>query len=184
MDKKEHKSGGAWSSIKSRLQTLDKSGLIDLLHAVYESDSEIQQALAAKFVRSDQGINRIRRRIINLVYPNPLGSLPIRAGEALKVIKKFYKVSDDASATSAMLLDGIEAGTAQAYDLGIEDETYFNALGQMMRMLVMFPPELSRQDRRTIRDRILRIYKTGKDVGWGHAEELGETLKAVRRMCH
>jgi len=179
----DQKSRGTWSSIKACLESLDKGRLIDLIHTLYESDAEIQQALTARFLPSDQGIDRIRRRIMNLVYPNPLGSLPPRAGNALKVIKKFYTVSDDPSTTSAMLLDGIEAGTAQADDLGIEDEAYFNALGQMLRMLVKLQAELPRQDRRTIRDRLLKINQRGKNVGWGHAEQLADAVKAIREMC-
>jgi hypothetical protein len=136
MDEKLQKSAGTWNSIKVYLHSLDKSGLIDLIHRIYESDADVQQALAAKIIRSDQAIDRIRRRIVNLVYPDPLGILPIRAGDALKTIRKFYMVSGDPSATAALLLDGIEAGTDQAADLGIEDETYFNALRQMVRMLV------------------------------------------------
>ena len=183
MDEKLHNSAGTWSSIKVYLHSLDKSGLIDLIHRIYESDADIQQALAAKFIPSDPRINRIRKRIGNLVYPDPLGTLPIRAGDVLKTIKKFYMVSEDPCATSALLLDGIEAGTAQATDLGIEDETYFNTLGEMVRMLVTLQAELPRRDQRTIRDGLVRIYKTGKDVGWGHGEQLAEAVKALRRMC-
>jgi hypothetical protein len=183
MDEKLHNSAGTWSSIKAYLHSLDKSGLIDLIHGIYESDADIQHALAAKFIPSDSRINRIRRRIGNLVYPDPLGTLPIRAGDALKTIRKFYRVSEDPSATSDLLLDGIEAGTTQAADLGIEDGSYFNALGQMVRMLVTLQAELPRRDRRTIRTRLVRIYKTGKDVGWGHGEQLAEAVTALRRMC-
>lgn len=183
MDTLADKSGGIWSSIKACLQGLDKNGLIEVIHSVYESDAEIQQALTTRFVPSDRSINRIRRRIMNLVYPNPLGTLPIRAGDALRTIRKFYKASDDPSATVAMLLDAIEAGTAQAEDLGIEDESYFNALAQMMRMLVTLQSKLSRPDRRIIRDRLVRIYDRGKHVPWGHADVLAQTLGTVRQMC-
>ncbi len=183
MDEKLPKSAGTWNSIKVYLHSLDKSGLIELIHRIYESDADLQQALAAKLISSDPGINRIRKRIMNLVYPDPLGTLPIRAGDALKTIRKFYMVSEDPSATSALLLDGIEAGTDQAADLGIEDETYFNALGQMVQMLMELQAELPSRDRRTSRTRLVRIYKTGKDVGWGHGEQLAEAVKALRQMC-
>jgi len=119
---------------------------------------------------------------MNLVYPNPLGSLPIRAGDALKIIKKFYKISDDPSATAAMLLDGIEAGTGQADDLGIEGDTYFIVLGQMMRMLVALQEKLPRKDRRDIRDRLVRIYDLNKNIAWGHGDQLREVVRAVRRL--
>lgn len=183
MNEKLHKSAGTWNSIKVYLHSLDKSGLIDLIHRIYESDADVQQALAAKIIRSDQAIDRIRKRIMNFVYPDPFGALPIRAGDALKTIRKFYVVSGDPCAASALLLDGIEAGTDQAADQGIEDEAYFNTLGQMVQMLVTLQAELPRRDRRTSRDRLVRIYKTGKDVGWGHGEQLAEAVTALRRMC-
>ena len=172
-----------WGSMKSILHSLDKSELIDLIHAVYQSDLEIQQALTARFFPSLKGINRIRMRIMNLIYPNPMGTLPIRAGDALRTIRKFYRVSENPTATCAMLLDAIEAGTAQAYDLGVEDETYFNALGQMLRMLVRIQGEFPREGRRVTRNRLVRISKSGSGIGWGLDEELREALRTLREMC-
>lgn len=172
-----------WSSIKECLQSLDKSGLIEVIHTICQSDTETQQALAASFFPSEKGINQIRTRIINLIYPNPLGTLPIRAGDALRTIRKFFKISGDPSATSTMLLDGIEAGTAQANDLGLEDEAYFNALEQMLKMLVTLQAELPRQSRRVIRNRLTSIYENGKGVGLGYGDRLLEAVKTVRGKC-
>lgn len=173
----------SWGSIKGCLQSLDKSGLIDVIHTICQSDAEIQQALAASFFPSEKGISRIRTRIVNLIYPNPLGTLPIRAGDALRTIRKFFKISGDPSATCAILLDGIEAGTAQANDLGLEDEAYFNALEQMLQMLVTLQAELPRQSRRAIRNRLTRVCENGKEIGFGYGERLLEAVRTVRGKC-
>jgi hypothetical protein len=174
---------GTWTGIKACLQTMDKNGLVDLIHRLYESDPEIQQGLSMKFDPTDKCVNRARRRVMNLVYPNPMGSLPIRAGDALKVIKKFYKISEDQFSTCAMLLDGIEAGTVQAEDIGIEDDSYFNALGQMMRMLISLQSELPQKVRRQMLTRVVRIHEHGKNVAYGHGYGLTETLREMRRLC-
>ena len=174
---------GIWAGIKTRLKTMERNNLVDLIHTMYESDPEIQQGLAMRFVPSEKCVTRARKRIADLVYPDPLGGDPIQADEAVKSIKMFYRVSEDPVSTCTMLLDGIGAGTAQAEDIGIEDDSYFAALDQMMRMLVSLQNELSRQARRQILSRMVRIHKHGKDVAFGHGDGLTETLEELRRLC-
>ena len=120
---------------------------------------------------------------MNLIYPDPLGTDPVQAIEALKTIKTFYRASDDATATVALLLDAIEAGSGQANDMGIEDESYFDVLSEMMQILVKAQSELPRPDRRRVRARLVRIYSQGKHVGWGHSDDLLGTLREVRKSC-
>jgi hypothetical protein len=162
---------------------MDGNDLVDLIHTIYESDPEVQQGLTMRFVPSERCITRARKRIVDLVYPDPLGIRPIQADKAVKAIKKFYRVSEDPVSTCAMLLDGIEAGTAQAEDIGIEDDSYFSALDRMMGMLVSLQNELSRQARRQNLSRMVRIHKHGRDVAFGHGYGLTETLEEMRRLC-
>lgn len=82
-----------------------------------------------------------------------------------------------------MLLDGIEAGTAQARDLGVEDDAYFNGLSAMMKILVSLIHELPRRTGRVIAKRFDRIYENEKGGGWIHSEVLLKILKEVRRSC-
>ena len=93
---------GTWASIKARLQSVERIGLVDLIHVLYESDPEIQQGLVMRFAPSEKCITPARKRIVDLVYPDPLGSLPIQADEAVEVIKKFHKISRDPISTCAM----------------------------------------------------------------------------------
>jgi hypothetical protein len=173
-----------WNTIRGYLMEFTRDELIDtVIHDCYESDPEIQQALGAKFVPSREAANRLRRRVMNLVYPNPLQDLPIQPGEALRLIRKYLRISDDRHTTIAMLLDGIEAGTAQAVDLGIDTDPYFNAIEQMLKMVTTLSPEFARKDRRTIRDRLIRIAREGKGVGGGLEEMLTETVASLRQMC-
>jgi hypothetical protein len=172
-----------WAPIKGCLQLLDKSELIELIHTIYQGDAQIQAALTVRFFPSSKSIDQIRTHIINMIYPNPMGTRPIRASDAFKTIRKFFSISGDPSATCAMLLDGIEAGTAQAKDIGVEDETYFNALEKMIQMLMTLHAELPRQSRRVVRDRLIRIYDYGKGVGFGYDERLLEGVKTIRSKC-
>ena len=172
-----------WSAIKVYLRELGTDGLIDLIHDLYRSSPDVRLGLQARFFPTEDLINGIRKRIILQVYPDPLGSRRIQVREALNMIRKFHGISGDTHSATAMLLDGIEAGTAQARDLGVEDDAYFNGLSAMMKMLVSLMHELSRPTRRVIGNRLKRIYENGKDVGWGHSDELRKTLKEVRNAC-
>ncbi len=173
---------GAWAGIKTRLKSMDGNDLVDLIHTIYESDPEVKQGLEMRFVPSEECITRARKRIVDLVYPDPLGSRSIQADKAFKAIKKFYRVSEDPVSTCTMLLDGIGAGTAQAEDIGVEDDGYFAALDRMMRMLVSLQNELSRQARRLNLSRMVGIHKHGRNVAYGHGYGLTETLEELRRL--
>jgi len=161
---------------------MDKSGLVDLIHAMYDSDAKIKRGLIMRFVPSEKCLTKARKQVVALVYPDPLGSDPILVDEALNGIKTFYAVSGDASSTCEMLLDGIEVGTAQAVDLGIEDASYFNDLATMMSMVISLQKGLSRPVRRQMLARVVRIHKLGKTVAFWHGETLTEMLRSMRRL--
>lgn len=162
---------------------MDKRGLVDLIHAMYESDPEIKLGLIMRFAPSEKCLIRARKLVVHLVYPDPLGSDPILVDEALTRIKTFYEVSRDAASTCELLLDSIEAGTDQAEDLGIEDESYFIDLGTMMNMVISLQKMLSLPVRRQMLARVVRIYKRGKNVAFWHGEALTEMVRSMRRLC-
>ena len=173
---------GNWRGVKSSLISMDKSGLVDLIHAMYDSDAKIKRGLIMRFVPSEKCLTKARKQVVALVYPDPLGSDPILVDEALNGIKTFYAVSGDASSTCEILLDGIEAGTAQAVDLGIEDASYFNDLATMMSMVISLQKGLSRPVRRQMLARVVRIHKLGKTVAFWHGETLTQMLRSMRRL--
>ena len=173
---------GNWRGVKSSLISMDKSGLVDLIHAMYDSDAKIKRGLIMRFVPSEKCLTKARKQVVALVYPDPLGSDPILVDEALNGINTFYAVSGDASSTCEILLDGIEAGTAQAVDLGIEDASYFNDLATMMSMVISLQKGLSRPVRRQMLARVVRIHKLGKTVAFWHGETLTQMLRSMRRL--
>ena len=171
----------SWHGVKANLAAMDKDSIVDLIHALYDSDPEIQQGLLMRFVPAAMALTRLRRRVVNLVYPDPLGTLTFEAGAAFKLIRKLYKISGDPQATCELLLDGIEAGTAQAGDIGVEDDSYFIALGQMMKMLVSLQEKLPQRVRTRVLARFSKIHETGNDLAYGLGFDLTDTLTALRR---
>jgi hypothetical protein len=161
---------------------MDKSGLVDLIHAMYDSDPDIKRGLIMRFAPSDKCLTLARKQVVDLVYPDPLGGDPILVDEALIRIQKFHAVSRDGVSTCELLLDALEAGTAQAEGLGIEDARYFNNLAAMMSMVISLQKGLSRPARKQILARVVRIHKRGKTVAFWHGEALTEMLQSMRRL--
>lgn len=79
------------------------------------------------------------------------------------------------------MLTFVEAGTAQAADLGYGDEAYFNTLQIRLDAVAKEFDTLPEDVRAQVRSRLGRIQMRAQDVGWGFSdavEEVGHALDA------
>ena len=116
------KSSG-WAAVKIPLDTLDRKGLVGLVHDLYEASEANRRFLEARFLPSAAAIEKYRRLVEDAVFPDPLSQRPIRLRDASAAITEYRRSTGDVAGSVDLMLTFVEAGTEQAVDLGYGDDS-------------------------------------------------------------
>jgi hypothetical protein len=124
-DQKKRKT---WSDIKTRLETLDRKGLVSLIGDLYDASVANRRFLQTRLAPDARAIEDYRRLVVAAIYPDPFSNRRVSVRDAAAAIIEYKRSTGDAAGTVDLMLTFVEAGTEQAADLGYGDESYFNAL--------------------------------------------------------
>jgi hypothetical protein len=117
-----------WSAVRKRLETFDRTGLLNLIADLYEASAENRRFLESRLLSDTGVIEQYRRTIIPAIYPDPLSRRPISVREASAAITHYRRATGDPLGTADLMSSFVEAGTEQSVDLGYGDDGYFAAL--------------------------------------------------------
>lgn len=163
-----------WAHVKASLEKMDRMGLIALIHDMYEIDGLNRRVLHERFTPNDATFHRYRSLVRNAVFPDPLGSQPIRLRDATTIIREYQRATGSVTGTVDLMLDFVEAGTAQAADLGYGDDTYFAALERKVDEIVGLLDTLPPAERRPRAARLIRLGEYQGAIGWGYGDFLAD----------
>jgi hypothetical protein len=172
-----------WAVLKVRLDTLDRKGLVGLVHDLYEASEVNRRFLEARFLPSATPIERYRRLIKVAVFPDPLSQRPIRLRDASAAITEYRRSTGDLTGSVDLMLTFVEAGTEQAVDLGYGDASYFSALETKVAAVVKSLAELSDEERKSATARLVRVRNRARDIGWGYGDYLSDVLARLQPLA-
>jgi hypothetical protein len=171
------KSSG-WAALKIRLDTLDRKGLVGLVHDLYEASEANRRFLEARFLPSAAAIEKYRRLVEAAVFPDPFSQRPIRLRDASAAITEYRRSTGDVAGSVDLMLTFVEAGTGteQAVDLGYGDDPYFSALVTKVAAVVKSLGALSNQERTSVTARLVRVRNRAQSIGWGYGDYLSDVV--------
>jgi hypothetical protein len=171
-----------WSDVKARLTALDAKALIALIKELHDADPAARRFLRARFASSNATAEEYRRRIVEAVYPDPLSRKRIRLKEAAAMITEYRRSTNDPVGTMDLMLSFVEAGTAQAADLGIGGMDYYSPLEHMLEQIVRGIHALSPADRVRPFERLIACRDLGERIGWGFGDSLQDAVAEVEEL--
>jgi len=163
-----------WAHVKASLEKLDRIGLMALIHDMYEIDGVNRRVLHERFVPNNATFQRYRKLVRGAVFPDPLSDRPIRLREAAATIREYQRATGNLTGTVDLMLDFVEAGTAQAADLGYGDDAYFAALERKVNEIVNLLDTLPSAERRPRTARLIRLAEYQGMIGWGYGDFLAD----------
>jgi hypothetical protein len=172
------KSSG-WAAVKTRLETLDRKGLVGLVHDLNEASEANRRFLEARFLPSEVAIEKYRRLVEAAVFPDPLSQRPIRLRDAGAAITEYRRSTGDVAGSVDLMLTFVEAGTEQAVDLGYGDDSYFSALETKVAAIVKSLGALSSEERTSATARLVRVRNRAQDIGWGYGDYLSDVVAGL-----
>jgi hypothetical protein len=136
---------------------MDRLGLMALIHDMYEIDGLTRRVLHERFAPNTATFQRYRNLVRAAVFPDPLSYRSIRLREAAATIREYQRATGNLTGTVDLMLDFVEAGTAQAADLGYGEATYFTALERKVNEIVGLLHTLPSAERRLRTERLIRL---------------------------
>ena len=168
----------SWSDIKRRLRGKGESDLLALIRDLYRLSSENRRFLRTRIIGSGTELENYRQLVEDAIYPDPLGSSTVSIRDAKRAIGQYGLATRDDEGTIELMLTFVEAGTAQAADLGYGDDRYFASLeGMLTKVLKLLT------GRQAISADVLRRlgeieYQSG-GIGWGYGDFVRASLLEV-----
>jgi len=168
-----------WTSIRKNLELLDRTGLVALVHDLYEANAANRRFLEARFLSSSTSLEKYRRLVADAVYPDPFSRRPVSVREATMIITEYCRSTGDVAGTADLMLTFLEEGTEQAADLGYGDESYFGALERKLDAVAKLWPDLSPTARKDAAKRLDWIRRRAQDTGWGYCDYVDDVVTAL-----
>ena len=173
------KNKAGWASIRKNLELLDRTGLLALVHDLYEANAANRRFLEARFLSSSTSLEKYRRLVADAVYPDPFSRRPVSVRDATMTITEYRRSTGDLAGTVDLMLTFLEAGTEQAADLGYGDESYFGALERKLDAVAKSWPDLSPTVRKDAAKRLDWVRRRAQNIGWGYCDYVDDVVTAL-----
>ena len=172
----------SWADIKTKLEAFDKSGLVGLVHDLYEASTANRRFLRARLLPSPSAVEKYRRLVAEAVFPDPFSRRRVSLRDGTAAITEYRRSTGDGEGAVDLMLTFIEAGTEQAADLGYGDESYFSALEDKLDAVATSWPTLPADARAKAATRLAWVQTRAKDIGWGFGDYVDDVVARLNRM--
>jgi hypothetical protein len=171
----------SWTAVRKKLELLDRTGLLALVHDLYNANAANRRFLEARFLSSSISLEKYRRLVADAVYPDPFGRRPVSIRDATMTITEYRRSTGDEAGTVDLILTFLEAGTEQAADLGYGDESYFGALERKLDAVAKSWPDLSPEVRKDAAKRLEWVRRRAQKIGWGYCDYVDDIVTTLLR---
>ncbi|MBF6571162.1 MAG: hypothetical protein IVW54_20045 [Candidatus Binataceae bacterium] len=163
--RKPPKTQAAWSQVKSKLFDFDRTGLIALLHDLYAAKRDNQAFLHTRLGLGGDSLDPYKEVIARSLWPDL--SKPVSVAAAKKAISSYGRAQGRAEDMAELMVFFCEQAAGFVRDVGLQDETYFNALLRMYGRALAAVATLQNATRAEKIKRLGRIRGLCRDVGYG-----------------
>jgi hypothetical protein len=120
-----------WNDLKSRLADFDRAGLIGLLQDLYAASKDNQAFLHARFALGEDVLKPYKMTIDRCLWPDVFKNQDISVAKAKKAISDYKKAIGRPEGLLELMVFYCERAAGFSNDIGLQDESYFNALVRM-----------------------------------------------------
>ena len=152
-----------------------------IVRDLYEASSSNRRFLHARLVSAAGTLDEYRHLVETAVFPDPLSQRAIRLRDAGAAITNYKRSTGDLIGVVDLLLTFVEAGTAQAADLGYGDDAYFLALERKVNEVISLLDSLPAEARDRSVARLIHLARYQDKIGWGYGDHLANIAARLER---
>lgn len=170
------KSAPSWADVKTRLNDFDRAGLIGLIQDLYAANKDNQSFLHARFALGGDVLKPYKAIIDRWLWPDVFKRQDISVAKAKKAIADYKKAIGHPDGLVELMVFYCERAAGFSNDVGLQDESYFNALVRMfeeaLKAISVVP--VARQSELLARLDVVR--RTSRNFGYGVGDDMNYLL--------
>lgn len=161
-----------WTSVRAKLATFDRAGLLELVRDLYAADKENRTFLHARFGLSEDVLEPYKATIDRWLWPDVLHKQNTSVTKAKQAIGSYKKAVGEPAGLAELMVFYCEQAAGFCDDLGYDDEAYFMALVRMFEQALLAGRTLPAGEWDALRDRLDRVRGISHNFGYGVGDDL------------
>lgn len=170
------KDAPTWSDVKVRLAEFDRAELLGLVQDLYAASKENKAFLHTRFGLGGDVLKSYMVGIDRWLWPDVLKNQDVSVAKAKKAIADYKKAIGQTEGLAELMVYFCERASGFAGDVGMDDESYFNALVRMFEQALKLAVTLSESHRAELLARLDSVRDHSHNIGYGVGDEMDELL--------
>ena len=164
-----------WSDVKAQLIEFDRVDLLRLVQDLYAASNENQAFLHARFTEGDDSLDRYKSVIDRWLWPDVFKNQDVSVSKAKKAIVDYKKAVGHSGGTAELMVFYCERAAGFSNDVGMQDESFFDALVRMFEQSLKIVSTLPEGQRPALRQRLEHVRHICHRLGYG----VGDAMDAL-----
>jgi hypothetical protein len=165
-----------WSDVKARLADFDRAGLIELIHDLYSANKDNQAFLHARFSLGTELLKPYKVIIDRWLWPDVFKNQDTSVSKAKKAISDFKKAVGHPEGMAELMVFYCERAAGFSNDVGLQDESYFDALVRMFEQALKAVHSLPEDVRPPLHGRLDAVRRISHNFGYGVGDDMDDLL--------
>ena len=165
-----------WSDVKARLADFDRAGLVRLVQDLYAASRDNQTFLHARFALGAAPLKPYKASMDRWLWPDVFKNQNSSAAKAKKAISDYKKAIGQPEGLAELMVFYCERAVGFSYDVGLQDESYLNALVRMFEQSLKAVAALPEDQRPGFLKRLIQVRHISRHVGYGLGDGMGVLL--------
>jgi hypothetical protein len=167
----------SWTDVKAKLADLDRAGLLSLVHDLYMASRDNQAFLHARFaLAGDDVLKPYKATIDRWLWPDVFKNQDTSVAKAKKAIADYKKAVGQSEGLAELTVFYCERAAGFSIDVGMQDESWFDALLRMYEQSLKTIATLPEEARPAFWARLDAVRGISHNIGYGVGDGMNDLL--------
>lgn len=166
----------SWSDVKNRLADFDRAGLIGLVQDLYTASKDNQAFLHARFALGGDVLKPYKATIDRWLWPDVFKNQDTSVAKAEKAISDYKKAVGQSEGLAELMVCYCERAAGFSIDVGMQDESWFDALLRMFEQSLKTIATLPEETRPALWARLDAVRGISHNFGYGVGDGMDDLL--------
>jgi hypothetical protein len=170
------KKSTTWADVKAKTANLDRAALLGLVQDLYAASKNNQAFLHARFSLGSDVLEPYKATIDRWLWPDVFKNQDTSVAKAKKAISDYKKALGKPEGLAELMVFYCEQAAGFSDDVGLQDESYFEALVRMFAQALATIAALPEGQRSELRVRLDAVRDISHNFGYGVGDVMDELL--------
>ncbi|MDB5849637.1 MAG: hypothetical protein JWP29_3389 [Rhodoferax sp.] len=165
-----------WSDVKGKLADFDRPGLIGLVQDLYAASKDNQAFLHTRFGLGDDVLKPYKAAIDRWLWPDVFKNQDPSVAKARKAVADYKKAVGQPEDLAELMVYFCERAAGFSNDVGLQDESYFDAMVRMFGQALTAVGALPEANRPALLGRLDAVRRLSHNLGYGVGDDMDDRL--------